>query len=123
MPIKLLLLAAIALFGVLAMRGTHSAGHRALWRLMGLLVLVLGAVSVVFPALVTWVANGLGIGRGADLLLYALAVTSLLVVTVIFRRMGELEARIVELTRQIAISDAERAAAVDRRTPNDELTR
>jgi hypothetical protein len=111
--IKVLLLACIAAFGVLAMRGAHSAARRAMWRLAGVAVLTGGAVSVVVPELLTWLAHRLGIGRGTDLLLYALAVTFLFVVAVLFRRIAELEQRCIVLARSIALVEAERAEAAD----------
>ena len=114
--IKLILLAGIALFGVLAMRGTQTAGRRALGRLAGLVVLAVGAVSVLDPNALTRVAKLVGVGRGADLLLYVLAVTFLIVVVIVFRRLAELEERYVTLARRLAISEAER----DLRGPADE---
>jgi hypothetical protein len=117
--IKFVLLASIGAFGVLAMRGTHSATRRALWRLAGLGVLLGGAVSVVFPDALSWVAHRVGIGRGADLLLYAMAVTFLLVVAVLFRRIAELEHRCTLLARSIALAEADRSA----RDPRDHPAR
>jgi hypothetical protein len=64
---------------------------------------------VVFPDRLTWVAHKVGIGRGADLLLYGLAVTFLVVVAVLFRRIAELEQRCTLLARSIAIAEAERS--------------
>jgi hypothetical protein len=119
--IKIVLLVCIAVFGVLAMRGAHSATRRALWRLAGLAVLAGGALSVLVPDALTWVAHQVGIGRGADLLLYALAVTFLVVVTVLFRRLAELEQRCVVLARAVALSQADEphvaADPVPRPTP------
>jgi hypothetical protein len=106
--IKVLLLACIGAFGVLAMRGSHTATRRALWRLSGVAVLSAGAASVVFPDRLTWFAHQVGIGRGADLLLYVLAVTFLVVVAVLFRRIAELEQRCTLLARSIAIVEADR---------------
>jgi hypothetical protein len=107
--IKVVLLACIALFGVLAMRGSPSAARRALWRLGGMAILALGALSVLFPDSLTSVAHVVGVGRGADLLLYLLAVCFLLTVTVLFRRIAELEQRCVTLTRTLALVEAERS--------------
>jgi hypothetical protein len=108
--IKALLLAGIATFGVLALRGSHTATRRALWRLAGLGVLLVGAVSVLVPDTLTWAAHRLGIGRGADLLLYVLAVTFLLVVAGLYRRLADLEQRYVALARSIALGPADEAA-------------
>lgn len=101
--IKVLLLLAILLSAVVAFRGGQSAVHRALWRLGGVIVVVAAALSVLFPDALTTIANGVGVDRGADLLLYALVVTFLLVVVILFRRVTELEQRIVTLVRAVAI--------------------
>jgi hypothetical protein len=106
--IKLILLAGIALFGMLAMQGAPTAGRRAFWRLTGLAVLALGAVSVVFPNTLTRLAKLVGVGRGADLLVYALAVSFLIVVAIPFRRIAELEERCVTLARCVAILEVQR---------------
>jgi small membrane protein len=116
MPIiKLLLLGGIAVFGILAFRGGQSAGHRAFWRLAGLVVIVTAALSVLFPNSLTTVAQAIGVNRGSDLLLYVLVVAFMLVVVILFRRIGELEQRYIDLVRQLAIDEASRTE-----TGNDE---
>lgn len=108
--IKLLLLGGILLAGLLAFRGGHGAGSRAFGRLLAVGVLTAGATGVVFPDLVTGVAGLVGVGRGADLVLYVVAVALLLVTVVLLRRIGDLEQRYVALARRVAIDDAERRA-------------
>lgn len=104
--IKLLLLAAIALVGYYAVRGGRRALHRVVWR--GFVVAGLGAavVGVLFPNSLTWVANRLGVGRGADLLLYIVTVSFMLISVVLFRRLADLERRYVDLARTQALQDA-----------------
>jgi hypothetical protein len=111
--IKLLLLAAIALIGYYSVRGGSRALHRVVWR--GFVVGGLGAamVSVIDPDVLTWVANRLGVGRGADLLLYLLTVAFMLVSVVLFRRLADLERRYITLARTLAIQDARPAASDD----------
>ena len=104
--IKLLLLAAIAVIGLFAMRGSTRALHRVVWRGYVVLALVAAAASVLFPGILTWVAQRVGVGRGADLLLYVLAVSFMLVSVILFRRLAELERRYIMLARAIAIQDA-----------------
>lgn len=104
--IKLLLLAGVALFGILAYRGSQSAGRRALWRLGGVVVLVGAALSVLFPDSLTRVARTVGVGRGADLVLYVLVVAFMLVTVGLFRRLADLENRYVLLARRIALAEA-----------------
>jgi hypothetical protein len=107
MPIiKLLLLGGIAAFGILAFRGGQSAAHRAFWRLGGLVVILAAALSVLFPDSLTTIAQSIGVNRGSDLLLYVLVVVFMLVVVILFRRVGELEQRYVDLVRRVAIDEA-----------------
>lgn len=104
--IKLLLLSGIFTFGILAMRSRQTAGHRAFWRLSGLVVVVLAALSVLFPNALTAVAHIVGVDRGTDLLLYILVVAFMLVVVILFRRLAELEQRYVQLVRTVALDQA-----------------
>jgi small membrane protein len=105
--IKLLLLGAIAFAAFLAFRGSRRASYRALWRFLGGLAVIAGALAVLFPNTLTRVAETLGVGRGADLLLYVLVVTFLLVSLTLFRKLSDLERRYVEMIRSIALERAE----------------
>jgi hypothetical protein len=105
--IKLLLLAAVALVGYYAVRGSRRALHRVVWRGFVCLALAGAAFSVVFPDALTWVANKVGVGRGADLLLYLLTIAFMLVSVVVFRRLADLERRYVALARTIAVRTAQ----------------
>ena len=109
--IKVLLLAAIAVVGFAAFRGGHSALHRAVWRLAGLVLILAAGLSVVFPNSLTAIAQAVGVNRGADLLLYVLVVVFMLVAVILFRRVGELEQRYVDLVRRIAVDEASREAS------------
>ncbi|WP_344302264.1 DUF2304 domain-containing protein [Nocardioides bigeumensis] len=104
--VKVALVAAIALAGILALRGSRRAYHKVVWRVLLLLVMLAGGLSVIFPDALTEIANAVGIGRGADLLLYVTAVTFMLVSVSLFRRLSGLERRYVELARQVALTDA-----------------
>jgi hypothetical protein len=104
--IKLLLLAALAVVGYYAVRGSRRALHRVVWRGLVLLAVVGGAISVVSPGVLNWVANKLGVGRGADLVLYGVTVAFMLVSVILFRRVADLERRYVALARAIAIREA-----------------
>jgi hypothetical protein len=46
------------------------------------------------------------VGRGADLLLYVLAVTVMLISVILFRRLAELERKYVALARALALREA-----------------
>jgi hypothetical protein len=109
--IKILLLTGLAVVGYFAVRGSRRALHRAVWRGGVLAALVAAVVSVVFPNALTWVAHKVGVGRGADLLLYLLTIAFMLVSVVLFRRLADLERKYVALARAAAILQADGEAA------------
>lgn len=113
MLIKLLLLGAIVAFGLLAFRGSRRAIHKVLWRGYVVLVALAAGLSVIFPDALTRLANAVGVGRGADLLLYILVVTFMLVSVVLFRRLSQLERRYTQLARQVAVRTAWESRDVD----------
>jgi hypothetical protein len=104
--IKVLLLTGLLCAAVFAYRGAPGALPLATRRLA--LVCTLGAavVATLVPALVTKVANLVGVGRGADLVLYGLVVTSTFLWIGLYRRLHELEHRFVTLNRAIALDRA-----------------
>jgi hypothetical protein len=112
--IKLLLLAAIVVVGLLAFRGSQRPIHKVIWRAYVVLVLVAAALAVIFPDSLTQLANEVGVGRGADLVLYLLVVTFMLVSVVLFRRLSALERRYTQLARVIAVRDAQQDSGSQR---------
>lgn len=103
--IKVLLLLAILSFAILAFRGSRRAIHKVVWRGYVILVVIAAGLSVIFPDAVTWLANEVGVGRGTDLVLYTFVVTFMLVVVVLFRRVGELERQYTQIARKLAIGE------------------
>jgi hypothetical protein len=120
--IKILLLAAIALVALFALRGSTRPIHRVLWRGYVVGVLVAAALSIVFPGLLSGLAHKVGVGRGTDLLLYILVVTFLFVSVILFRRLEALERKYVLMARQVAVRDALDARGHDR-AAHDEADR
>lgn len=106
MIIKALLLVALCVATLTALRHQSGTTALAVRRIALLTLLVMGALSVMFPSAVTAVANAVGVGRGADLVLYTLVIVSLFSWIGIYRRMQDLEDRLVTLARQCAISSA-----------------
>lgn len=106
MIIKVLLLTGIAVTAIAAIRARQSARHLLVRRVASVAILFAGVVSILLPDLLTRVANALGVGRGADLLLYGLAVTFLFVAIAVYRRVSDLERRCTELVRRVAIMEA-----------------
>ncbi|MDQ0645026.1 DUF2304 domain-containing protein [Microbacterium murale] len=106
MWIQLLLIAAIIVLAVFTMRRTGADSHLAIRRLlMGLFVI--GAVlSVLFPQWLSWLARIIGVGRGTDLLLYALVIVFLAFVYTQYRRNINLQRQLTLLARKIALIEA-----------------
>jgi hypothetical protein len=71
-------------------------------------LIIVGIAAVMLPELTNQVANMVGIGRGADLLLYLTVVAFVFVSLNIYLKFRDLDERIVELARAIALLEAER---------------
>jgi hypothetical protein len=103
--IKVILIAAVVLIAVLMMRG-HGARRQALRRI-GLLVFAAAAVaSILVPDLLTDLAQILAVGRGADLLLYALIVMFLSYLATQHRRDQRIQRQMTALARRLALDQA-----------------
>ena len=72
--IQTLLIIAVAALGWMRLRSPGGARHQAARRLTTLLFVLFAVVAITVPGLVTRVAHVLGVGRGTDLLLYALVI-------------------------------------------------
>ena len=112
MVIRVLLIAAfVAMLVYFIRRGGSvqaSAGKRIL---LGMFV-VAAIVAVLYPDELTVLANMLGVGRGADLLLYATVAGLVSSLLVIYTKFKDAEAKMAELARHIAILESlERASA------------
>jgi hypothetical protein len=106
--IQAVLLVAILGFLLMFVRGQHGVRMQAGKRLAFIAFLMLNAIAVLRPEATTWVAKNIfGVGRGADLLLYALIVTFVFAVINFYLRLRESEQRVTELARAVAIRDAE----------------
>ncbi len=110
--IKAILVLGLLAFTVFELRGKSSAGHLALRRVVAGVILCLGIIGVVFPDSVTQLANSVGVGRGADLVLYALVIGFLFSTMGLYQQLKKLEDRYVELSRRIAIDEALRSQGV-----------
>lgn len=71
------------------------------------LLLAAGAASVIVPDLPNTVAHFVGVGRGADLVMYLAIVSVMFVLLHYYSKFVELQAKLTELTRQIAIMKSE----------------
>ena len=116
MWIQILLIVGVIAIGAVFMRRTGADSHLAIRRLLyGLFVLV-AVLSILFPQWLTWVANLVGVGRGTDLLLYALVLMFLVFVYTQSRRNAAQQRRLTLLARRLALMQA----AADEDDPDGE---
>lgn len=107
MLIQILLIAAVLLFLALFVRNEHGVRVKAGKRI-GLVLFALGNIyAVLRPGDVTIVANWLGVGRGTDLVLYLLVVAFLIGMLNSFLRFQNMDRRLTELARTLAVREAE----------------
>lgn len=106
MIIQVILLAVAALFLLLFIRHWYSVQTRALKRLAFLVFVALMVVAVLEPDWVNALAHKVGVGRGTDLVLYALAVAFVFVSVNTYFRLKTQETRFTELARAMAVRDA-----------------
>lgn len=69
---------------------------------------LVGLYAVIRPDDLTWVANQVGIGRGTDLLLYALILAFLFVTMSTYVRFREQDLRYARLARAVALQNSVR---------------
>lgn len=101
--IKSILVIAFVLFAAALMRSGGSARAQAIRTIALLVFLVAAIVAVLFPAIVNDLAVSVGVGRGADLLLYALLIAFIGNALTSARKRSTQDARITELARTIAL--------------------
>jgi len=101
--IQILLIAAFVIFGIILLRSGGSARTQAI-RTITLVLLVAAAVfAVLFPGAVDALAKSIGVGRGADLLLYGFIVVFIGNALTTTRRMRAQNAQMTLLARKIAL--------------------
>jgi small membrane protein len=102
--IQIVLIAAVVLVAGRMLRG-RDARTQALRRL-GLLVFAAFAVwSILFPTVWNRIAHAVGVGRGTDMVLYALVVAFLSFTLTTYLRFREIEARYTKLARRLALDE------------------
>lgn len=104
MLIKILLIVVVLLLSLYMFKANLGAKQTA-WRRLGILAFAIAAVVVViFPGITTTVARFLGVGRGADLLLYGLVIVVLYNMLMQAKQRNAAEQRLTKLAREIAIT-------------------
>lgn len=110
MLIKSLLLVGLAVTALIGLRAPRGARHVALRRITLLLFIVGAAASVLFPELLNSAARAVGVGRGADLILYGLIVAFIVYLETSYLRLRALESDLTEIARRLALDEARTAA-------------
>jgi hypothetical protein len=89
--------------------GLYIASHRLSgFQMLGALVLLLcGAVFVIFPGITQYVATKVGVVRGTDLLLYFSVVGGMFVAAHLYFRVRRQEGVIAQVVRELALRKAE----------------
>lgn len=108
MLIRSLLIAAILWIAwyFLSSRGTSRSN--AFKKVLLVAFVISAIVSILFPNLLTMLANMLGVGRGSDLLLYGLTLVVAFQLFNTYAKDKQNQKQIVHLSRKIAILEAER---------------
>ncbi|WP_168211815.1 DUF2304 domain-containing protein [Ruania zhangjianzhongii] len=104
--IQLLLLLGVAVVTVLLTRSTADARHQAVRRVLLALFALATAAAILFPTLLGRAAGLVGVGRGADLVLYLLVIAFLSFIATTYRRMKATDRQITELTRELSLTEA-----------------
>lgn len=103
--IQILLLLATALLVLYFLRNRRKARAKA-WVKIGFVLFVAAAVwAVLRPDDLTAVANFVGVDRGTDLMLYALAVAFMFTTVSSYVRFREQELRYAKLARAVALQN------------------
>lgn len=101
------LIIALALIGLYLVKARKSASQQAIRRLFILIALLAGLFAVLFPNYTNAIANVLGIGRGADLLLYGFVIFVLFYVVHQYRRQLWQQKVTTDLARALTLAQAE----------------
>jgi len=106
--IKILLIAVFVIFAVMLVLPWRGARHLAVRRIALVVVFLAAIAAIAFPDLLNSIANLVGVGRGTDLLLYAMVVVLIGNIISTTRRHRQMEREVTQLARALALSEAER---------------
>ncbi len=108
--IQVLLVAIFLLFAIVVIAPGKGARRLAIRRIALFLALLAGIFAVIFPDVVNDFANILGVGRGTDLILYALVVVFLGNSLATAAQNRQLHREITQVARHIALREAKDTA-------------
>lgn len=105
MLIQILLIGAVLAAAVTLLRTQGSDRTQAVRRLGLLLFAAFAIWSILFPSVWNSIAHVVGVGRGTDMVLYALVVAFLSFTLTTYRRFREIETRYTKLARRLALDE------------------
>ena len=110
--VKAVLLVAVVVIALLS-AAPGASRRTAIRRILTVLFAIAAAVAIVLPDLTTTVAQAIGIGRGADLLLYGLVIAFLAQVVRSRLERERMRRQITDLARAIALREVAGRVAAD----------
>jgi hypothetical protein len=105
--IQLILVISVLVVLIVFVRSSNAVYVQASKRIALVLFLVVNVYAVMRPDDLTTIAHFLGVGRGTDLVLYALVVAFIATVFSMYQRFRVVDRRYTELARTVAIREAE----------------
>jgi hypothetical protein len=106
MLIKPLLVIALLVIGLVALRGRGTNRTSAYLKIALGLFFTFAIYSVLFPEQITQIASFIGVGRGTDLLLYVAVIGFIFFTVFTYAKFKDLETRIARLARAVALASA-----------------
>lgn len=104
--IQLILIAGLLLIGLNFIGSRKSSRTKALKKLLLLLAIPTAILVIIMPSATTKLANLVGVGRGADLLLYGIVVLVIFQAFDGYVKTKEDQKRTARLVRRVAIMEA-----------------
>lgn len=120
LAIKIILITLFVVFGLAVILPGQGARRLAIRRVLLLMATLAGIVAIAFPQLVNDLANVVGVGRGADLVLYVLVVVFIGTSVSNSIRHRHLERDLTKLARRVAIDAAPPPAERSADTPAED---
>jgi hypothetical protein len=105
--IQFILVVAVLTMLYVFVRSSHAIYVQASKRIALVLFAVVNIYAVMRPEDLTLIARALGVGRGTDLVLYALVVAFMAGMFSMYQRFRVVDRRYTELARSVAIREAE----------------
>lgn len=104
--IQLVLIVAILLLAAYLVKSRNSSKAKAYKKILLLLFVPVAIIFILFPNLASDIAHFLGVGRGADLLLYSITLVLIFVLFNNYLKDRDSQRRVVGMARKIAILEA-----------------